>query len=143
MAFSDLYSSGFLDRNRDHFASIVRVALSDGEINEEERAFIDRLAHNLEIPDSQKEEILKNPAKYPINPPVLYEARLERLYDIARIVYADHLADDEEMNMMIKLGIGLGFSPGNVEFIVKKAMHLLSLKVDLETFKEEIKHMNR
>lgn len=143
MAFSDLYSTGFCERNRAHFASIVRVALSDGEINEEERAFIDRLAHSLEISDSHKEEILANPTKYPINPPVLYDTRLERLYDIARIVYADHLADDDEMNMMLKLGIGLGFSPGNVEFVVKKAMHLLSLKVDIDTFKEEIKHMNR
>lgn len=143
MAFSDLYSHGFNERNRDHFAAIVRVALSDGEINEAELAFIDRLAHHLEIPDEKKAEILKNPTKYPINPPVLYEHRLERLYDIARMVYADHIADEEEMQIMIRLGIALGFTPGNVEFIVKKAMYLLSLGVDAETFKEEIKHMNR
>lgn len=49
MSISDLYSSGFRERNRDHFAAIVRVALSDGAINDSERAFIERLAKNLDI----------------------------------------------------------------------------------------------
>lgn len=143
MSISDLYSSGFRERNRDHFASIVRVALSDGDINDEERSFLNRLAKNLDITEEEFEEILENPMKYPINPPVLYDTRLERLYDIARMVYTDHIADDDEMNIMIRIGVGLGFTPGNVEHIVKKAMYLLNLGVDLDTFKEEIKHMNR
>ena len=143
MSISDLYSSGFRERNCDHFASIVRVALSDGIINPKEKAFLDRLAKNLDISEEEYEKILENPTVYPINPPVFYEARLERLYDIGKMVYSDHIADDEEMNLMIRLAIGLGFTPGNVEFIVKKAMYLINLGVDLETFKDEIKNMGR
>ncbi|UOB16166.1 TerB family tellurite resistance protein [Abyssalbus ytuae] len=143
MSISDLYSSGFRERNRDHFASIVRVAMSDGTINEMEKEFLDRLAKNLDISEEEYEKIVENPSAYPINPPVLYESRLERLYDICKMVYSDHIADNDEMNLMMKLGVGLGFTPGNVEFIVKKAMYLLNLGVDIETFKEEIKHMNR
>lgn len=143
MSISDLYSSGFRERNRDHFASIVRVALTDGEINEEEKAFLDRLASNLDISEEDYLAVLKNPTAYHINPPVLYDARLERLYDIGRMVYVDHIADDNEMRIMIRLAIGLGFTSANAEFIVKKAMYLLNLGVDIETFKEEIKHMNR
>lgn len=143
MSISDLYSSGFRERNRDHFASIVRVALSDGEINPQEKAFLDRLAKNLDISAEEYEEVLENPTKYPVNPPVLYEHRLERLYDLTRMVYTDHIADDDEMRIMMRLGVALGFTPGNVEFIVKKAMYLVNLGVDLETFKDEIKNMNR
>lgn len=143
MSISELYSSGFRERNRDHFAAIVRVALIDGAIGPEEKAFLDRLAKNLDISNEDYEKILENPSNYPINPPLLYDTRLERLYDIGRMVYVDHLADDAEMNIMMRMGVALGFSPGNVEFIVKKAMHLLNLGVDLDTFKEEIKLMNR
>lgn len=143
MSISDLYSSGFRERNRDHFASIVRVALSDGAINPQEKAFLDRLAKNLDISAEEYEEVLENPTKYPVNPPVLYEHRLERLYDLTRMVYTDHIADDDEMRIMMRLGVALGFTPGNVEFIVKKAMYLVNLGVDLETFKDEIKNMNR
>ena len=49
MSFSDLYTSGFRNRNRDHFAAIVRIALADGVISAEEMAFIKRTAINLEI----------------------------------------------------------------------------------------------
>ena len=31
MSFSELFESGFKKRNEDHFAAIVRVAMSDGD----------------------------------------------------------------------------------------------------------------
>ncbi|MEJ4089155.1 TerB family tellurite resistance protein [Galbibacter orientalis] len=143
MSISDLYSSGFRDRNRDHFAAIVRVALSDGEMSPEEKAFLDRLANNLDISPELYESILENPSAFPVNPPSLYNARLERLYDIGRMIFSDHIEDEDEMRIMRRLGIGLGFNPANVDLINKKAMDLIHKGVDLDTFIEEIKHMNR
>src|SRR5690606_21064968 len=91
MSISDLFDSGFKNRNKGHFSAIVRVALSDGDITVEEREFIDKLAKNLEISKDEYDEIMDNPMKYPINPPYLYIHRLERLYDLARMVYTDHV----------------------------------------------------
>lgn len=143
MSISELYSSGFRERNRDHFASIVRVALSDNVIVEAEKAFLDRLASNLDISESDYKKVLENPSAYPINPPVSYEKRLERLFDIARMVYVDGITDDDQLRIMHKLGVGLGFTPENVEFIVKKAMQLIEQEVNLDTFKEQMRNMNR
>ncbi|MDG3582455.1 MULTISPECIES: TerB family tellurite resistance protein [Galbibacter] len=142
MSISDLYSSGFRNRNRDHFAAIVRVALSDGEMTEEEKAFLDRLARNLDISQELYDQILENPSAFPVNPPSLYEARLERLFDIARMIFVDHIEDEDELRIMRRLSIGLGFSPDNVDLINKKAMDLIHTGADLDTFMEEIKRMN-
>ncbi|MBN2867909.1 MAG: TerB family tellurite resistance protein, partial [Flavobacteriaceae bacterium] len=60
MSFSDLFDSGFKKRNESHFAAIVRVAMSDGVINDAEKAFLDRLARNLDISELDYEAILKN-----------------------------------------------------------------------------------
>ena len=141
MSISSLYSGGFLKRNRDHFASIVRVALSDGEISVEERAFIERLAKNLDISEAELKTIIKDPSQYPIKPPVDYETRLERLYDIARMIHADLITDEDEIRIMTRLGIGLGFPVNRVDAVVKKAMELLQNQVDMDAFKEEIKKM--
>ena len=84
MSFSDLFDSEFKSRNKSHFSSIVRVAISDGELSVEEKEFLDKLAIRLEISKAVYEEILENPAKYPINPPYLHTQRLERLYDLSR-----------------------------------------------------------
>jgi len=79
MSIADLYSSGFKQRNRDHFAAIVRVASSDGIISAEEEAFINRLAINLEIEEEEVKTIKNNLDAYPINPPSTEQQRLERL----------------------------------------------------------------
>lgn len=91
MSFSDLFDSEFKNRNKSHFASIYRVAIADGDLSTEEKEFLDKLAIRLEISESEYQEIIANPTKYPINPPYLHTQRLERLYDLSRMVYADHI----------------------------------------------------
>lgn len=143
MSISDLYDSGFRQRNEDHFAAIVRVAMSDGVITDEEKAFLDRLARNLDITDTQYKNILKDYMSHPINPPITYDNRLERLYDLGRMVYADSELGKKQADILEKLGVGLGFSAHNVKYVVDKALSLISNGVDLETFKEEVRMMNR
>jgi uncharacterized tellurite resistance protein B-like protein len=143
MSFADLFDSGFKKRNEDHFASIVRVAMDDGIITEEEKAFLDRTARRLEIGDNDYAAILKDYKTHPINPPTSYDNRLERLYDLARMVYVDHIKGDHEEIVLRKIAVGLGFSTDNVKYVVDKALVLVSNGVDLDTFSEEIKMMNR
>ncbi|WP_291097169.1 MULTISPECIES: TerB family tellurite resistance protein [unclassified Flavobacterium] len=143
MSISDLFDSEFKLRNRGHFSAIVRVALAEGKIAPEEQAFLDRLARNLEISEIEYEEILENPLKYPINPPYLYTQRLERLYDLARMVHVDHHLGDRQDSLLRKFGLALGFTPGNVNYIVDKALSLVDRKVDLDTFIYEMEHMNK
>lgn len=144
MSIKDLYTSGFRDRNRSHFASIVRVALSDHEIVAAEKVFLDRLANNLDITEEEYNEILENPQVYPINPPTTYNNRLERLFDLTRMVYVDLDVEEQQINMLEKIGVGLGFSPENVKYIVDKALTLIANGVnDVDDFSEEIKNLNR
>ena len=144
MSIKDLYSSGFVSRNQGHFAAIVRVALSDGEITVEEEQFLRKLATKLSIGEVAYAEILEAPTNYPINPPTTYNRRLERLFDLVRIVYVDLTVEDKQIAMLERIGVGLGFAPANVEFIVKKALQLIEEGVsDVDTFSEEIKNMNR
>lgn len=143
MSFSDLFDNEFKNRNKGHFSAIVRVALSDGDLTTEEKAFLDKLAIRLEISPAEYEEILENPSKYPINPPHLHVHRLERLYDLSRMVYADHVLGPKQKAILTRFALALGFTPSNVSYIVDKALSLLVLNVDLDTFVYEMQHMNK
>ena len=134
MQISNLFSSGFKQRNRDHFAAIVRVALSDGIITDEEKAFINRTAINLEIEEAEVAEIMANPDQYPINPPANEQRRLERLYDLTRMVYADHIADEGEIQLLNRLVIGLGFPTDESKAIADKALALVADGRDEDEF---------
>lgn len=143
MSFSDLFDSEFKQRNKGHFSAIVRVALADEKVTPEEKAFLDKLANNLEISKAEYEEILENPLKYSINPPYLHVERLERLYDLARIVHKDHHLGDTQEKLLIKFGLALGFTPGNVSYIIDKALALVDRNVDIDTFLFEMENMNK
>lgn len=143
MSISDLFDSGFRNRNKGHFSAIVRVALSDGTITPDEKKFLDKLAIKLEISQAEYEEILENPLKYPVNPPLMHSHRLERLYDLARMVYADDVLGEKQQDLLTRFALALGFTAGNVSYIVDKALKLVDMNVDLDTFTYEMQHMNR
>jgi hypothetical protein len=143
MSFSDLFDSEFKQRNKGHFSSIVRLALADGVFAPEEKEFLDKLAIRLEISQAEYEEILQNPSKYPINPPYLNTQRIERLFDLARIVNIDHHLGDNQEVMLVKLSLGIGFTSENVNAVVSKALSLAEEKADLDTFLEEIQKIEK
>ncbi len=143
MSFSELFESGFKKRNEDHFAAIVRVAMSDGIINDAEKAFLDRLATRLDITETEYKQILKDYQSHPINPPLSYDSRLERLYDLARMVWADHIEGENQVRLLEKLCIGLGFNPENVKYITDKALTLVHYEVELVEFIDRMRNMNQ
>ena len=137
MTFSELFDSRFKKRNQDHFAAIVRIAMDDNVITEEEKAFLDRLARKLDISKLVYDPILEDYKSHPIYPPITSERRLERLFDLARMVYADHIKDEHEVLIFTKIAVGLGYTK-NTEDIVNKALDIVAdTSIDVEEFKEK------
>ena len=48
-----------------------------------------------------------------------------------------------EKGRLRRFALALGFTPGNVNYIVDKALTLIDQKVDLDTFIYEMTHMNK
>lgn len=143
MSISDIYDNEFRKRNKDHFAAIVKIAMSDGVISDEENEFLVRLANKLNISQADFKKILKDYDSHTINPPVSYDHRLERLYDLARMVMADHIRSKDEVRLLRKFCVGLGFHAVNVKYISKKALDLVRQGDDLDDFIYGIKNMNQ
>jgi len=143
MSFSDLFESGFQKRNADHFAAIVRIAMSDDIITDDEKAFLDRLARRLDITEQEYKDILKDYKSHPVNPPASYDKRLERLFDLARMVWADDKEGPKQHGLLERLCVGLGFNAKNVKYIADKALCLVHEGTDLDDFTDEMKKMNQ
>jgi len=134
MSFSDLFGSGEHLRNLGHFASIVNLAAVDGDINAEEEEQLRRFAKKLDIDEEEYNLVLKNPKSFPINPHNNVQERLERLYDLLRIIFSDHEIDEEEMVLLKKYAIGLGFSGEASDGIIKRSVQIFSGKLDFDDY---------
>ncbi len=143
MAISDLFDSEFRKRNKDHFASIVRMAMNDEIITKGEQKFLDRLANRLNISEDDYKKLLKDYSSRPINAPNSYDQRLDRLYDLARMVWADKIRQKNQVKLLRRFCVALGFHAVNAKYITKKALELVRQEVDLDEFKYGIKNMNQ
>ena len=138
MSFDKLFEKGFKKRNRGHFASLVRIALTDHKITSEELQFLHRVADKLNIDVIEFNQIIKNPNQFPINPPSLIEHRHERLYDLVKMVLADTLFGSNEKSLLTKLSVGLGFPSDSIEGVVFSALESVKNGDDLDTFSKHI-----
>jgi len=143
MSISDLYPTGLHQQNLGHFASIVKLALYDDKIDSKEKLLLERLAIRLDITNTEFEEILKHPSKYPISSPVSYDERLEHLYDLTKMLFLDKNPTIDKTSTMDRIAVGLGFPAENARIIVKEAVKFFLKEPDVEEFKNAIKKVNQ
>lgn len=143
MSISDLYQHSEHRREIGHFASIIKIANADNVITDDEQKLLNRLAFHLNITDKEYEKIKANPDNYPIHPPIEYDARIERLFDLIRMIFADKEVVLKEVTLVRKIVIGLGFPVDNAEKITDEAIHLIMNHNNLVDFTKAIKQVNK
>lgn len=142
MSISDLYSSGAHKRNIGHFSDIVKLALSDGTIDEREENLLTKLARILDIAPEEFTDIIKNPENYPIKSATSLEERIEVLYYLTRMLLIDGQVSEEGNNLLKKIAVGLGFNESKVDAIVGAAINLFLKIPDIEDFSSVVKKAN-
>lgn len=134
MSFTDLYGNPEHRKNLAHFAALASLAASDGAISDTEQQLLDNFARKLGITEAELTKVMDPKNKYPIDPPADAEKRLERLYDLFKIIFVDHAIDDEEMSMLKKYAIGLGFSEDSANEVIKRSVAIFSGKVAFDDY---------
>lgn len=140
MSIKDLYGNPEYSSNLAHFAALATLAASDGPIMEDEQQLLDRFARKLSISDKDYEEVMDPANKYPIAPQVNSEQRLERLYDLFKIVFLDHKVDDQEMILLKRYAIGLGFSSEGADQVIERSVAIFSGKIAFDEYLYLLKH---
>ena len=142
MSFSDLFGSGEHLRNLSHFSAIVHLASVDGEINELEEVQLRRFASKLDISETEYLEVIQNPKAYPVQALNTYEHRLERLHDLFKIIYADHEIDEEEVHLIKKYALAIGFTETTAEPLINRSIQIFSGRFDFEDYKYLVEKNN-
>lgn len=142
MSISDLYPTGQHEQNLAHFASLVRIALRDNQINSKEKLLLERLSIRLDISTNEFNDILKKPTKYPMISPVTYEDRLEHLFDLTKMMFLDRNPTIDKTSMMDRIAVELGFPAENVRQIVRSAIEFFLKEPEFDDFKKVIKKAN-
>ena len=134
MPILDLYENGGHKKNLAHFATLASLAARDGEVGEQEKAVLDKFAFRLNITEAEYKEIMKKENKYPIETPHSGEKRFRRLYEFFQIIFADNLIDDDELRMIKKYAIGLGFPSKTSNEIIEKSIAIFTGNIPFDDY---------
>ncbi|UII81208.1 TerB family tellurite resistance protein [Flagellimonas sp. CMM7] len=134
MPIIDLYEHSEQRHNLAHFATLASLAAADGVISEKEKVILDKFAFKLNITDAEYKEVMKKENKYPIETPHSGEKRLKRLFDFFGMAFADNSLDEEQMELIVKYAVGLGYSPEKASQIIEKSIAIFTGKIAFEDF---------
>jgi len=142
MSFLDLFTSGEHKKARTYFSALIKIAFADGSMDKKELEFLEKMAHKLDISDSEFTKILEHPDDYPIDSPLDYNDRIEQLFNLTHMIASDDEIKLDEAKIVRKLAVGLGFPVKNVEKVTDEAIHLVINQNNLEDFNKAIKVVN-
>jgi uncharacterized tellurite resistance protein B-like protein len=138
MGISDLYLGIEQRRNVSHFANIVKIAVSDHEVSQEEVVFLQKVSKKYNISDEDFKLILRDPDKIPTIAHLDCIERIERLYDLMTMIRADHHIENEEVTVLRKIVTGLAFPVDKVDEIVDKSVEMNLDEISMDDFVKRI-----
>ena len=144
MGIIDAYENAEFRNRISVLATLVKLSLADGVLDDNEMKIITRVARNYGLLDQEDIlYIIKNYEKYSLEPTYNYDERIEQLYNLTKIIFADGRIDKNELKILKNAIVALGFPPNNVDIIYETAVGLIVDDADLEDFNKAIKKVNR
>ena len=116
---------------KSHFLRLYQMAFSDDNFDVLELQMLYRFAEERGINQEQLNEVLLNPSA-DSNIPEKLEDKIEYLYDLAIMIWADGVATEDEVNTLKKYCLKFGFLEENIEdicdFLLENAKKKVSKK---------------
>ena len=85
---------------KSHFIRLYQMALSDDNFDVLELQMLYHLAEQRGIPKEELDKLFLNPINQESNLPEELNVRIEYLYDLTCIMWADGIINDDELNTL-------------------------------------------
>lgn len=104
---------------KSHFLRLYQIALSDGDFNVLELQMLYKMAEDRGIPKLELDRLLLTPINYDAQIPEDLQTKIEYLYDLTCMIWADGKVTDDEFNTLKKYCKKFYFLEENLNEIVE------------------------
>jgi len=112
----------YLSYKKKHLRNLVALANVDGHLHKDERALIYRLGEKYGLKERQITKIIENDKEQVLYVPERDEEKMDQLFDLLQMVYADGVVDDSEVDFCKDVVSKFGYK----EALVDKLIELFS-----------------
>jgi|TARA_B110000483_G_scaffold231588_1_gene298148 uncharacterized membrane protein YebE (DUF533 family) len=130
MSLMNKFESGDDKQKKSHVKNLIKMAAADGHIDDVEKEFLYKVAKKYSVEPEEVQYIIDNPNDYAFAPPATKEDRHAQLLNLTIMMMIDDVIDDNEMSMLKKFAIGLGYPIMKVDKLIKVAIDCVREDLD-------------
>lgn len=91
------FENQYLSYKKDHIKNLLALAKADGHVHEKEEAVIYKIGKRYGLKERQVKAILDSDEKFTVNVPNNHHDKMNVLYDLMLIVFADGVVEKKEV----------------------------------------------
>jgi uncharacterized tellurite resistance protein B-like protein len=109
----------YLKFKKSHLSNLIALAMADGQIHEHELKLIYRIGEKYKLKEKQIQKLLDSPNRSEIYIPESHEHKMEQLYDLIRMVYADGVVEELEVTFCENVMDLFGYKKEIVRWLIE------------------------
>lgn len=110
----------YLSYKKNHIKNLLALAKVDGHIHEKEEALLYRISKRYGLKERQVEELVLSDEQFQMNVPDNHNDKMNLLYDLILMVYADEVVDQHEIEFCEEAVKQFGMKKELVAWLLKE-----------------------
>lgn len=108
----------YLSYKKSHLSNLIALAKADGHLHEHEERLIYKVGEKYRLKEKQIKKLIDGETETGVFIPESHEKKMEQLYDLVRMVYADGVVEEDEIQFCKTVVRQFGIKEGIVEWMI-------------------------
>ncbi|MEM6523706.1 MAG: hypothetical protein AAGF85_09330 [Bacteroidota bacterium] len=108
----------YLSFKKNHLRNLIALAKADGKLHSSEEEMLYKIGAKYGLKDRQISNLIQNDKEIELKIPSSHDLKMNQLYDLVLMVYADGIVEDSEVSFCEELMERFGFKKEIVAWII-------------------------
>jgi uncharacterized tellurite resistance protein B-like protein len=108
----------YLSYKKNHLRNLIALAKADGHLHPDEEKMIYKIGDKYGLKDRQIASLLRSKKKFESQVPSSHDSKMDQLYDVVMMVYADGVVEDSEITFCKELVHQFGYDENIVSWLI-------------------------
>lgn len=109
----------YLSYKKNHIKNLLALAKADGHMHKKEMQLLFKIGHGYGLKDWQVQKLVDSTDKFELNIPGNYNDRMNLLYDLILMIYADEVVEKREIAFCEDVAKRFGMKKEMVGWLIK------------------------
>lgn len=109
----------YLSYKKNHIRNLLALAKIDGHMHEKEIALLFKIGKRYGLKNRQVQELIDEEEEFTLNVPDNHNDRMNLLYDLILMVYADEIVDEHEVKFCEEAVVQFGMRKELIVWLLK------------------------